>query len=390
MIAVLASLAAVLSLSLPGQTVSIDDVGASLRNDPVYVDPQAERGFSPAEADQLRAEIRDAGTPVFVAVLPESASASAEDTLDELLSSTRLAGTYAVVQGDAFRANSTVVRGAGALASTAFQANRDAGTFVVLRSFVTEVSDVAAGGAVPSGGGGTAPSGGADDGGEGSLLPLALLGGGGVALWVWSRRRRRQDNRTVQAEFDADVQLLRAELSVLADDVMRLEPEVVTHPEARADYEAATIRFRAAGAALDYADEQIDLIRVDRVLREAEYAMSRARALVEGREPPAPPSQLRQPGLHDEPALTVDRRGQPVYVDAGTFYGGGGWFGGGSGLFSGLLLGSMLGGFGGFGGGFWGGGHHGGMGGDGGGGGWGGDLGGGDWGGGGDIGGGDW
>lgn len=383
-LALLGTLTALISLLLPGQAVSLDDVGAALRSDPVYVDPTAERAISPAEADQLRAAIRDAGTPVFVALLPESAAASPEDALEDLLASTQLAGTYAVVQGDAFRANSTVVPDAGSLASGAFQANRDAGTAAVLTAFVADVSDLAGGGSAPEAGGETAPAGGGDDG-DGSLLPLALLGGGGVALWAWSRGRRRTGRRTVQAEFDADVQLLRAELSVLADDVMRLEPEVVTNPDARADYEAATIRFRAASAALDYADEPIDLIRVERVLREAEYAMSRARAILDGREPPTPPSDLRHPGRHDEPALTVDRYGQPDYVGTGTFYGGGGWFGGGGGLFSGLLLGSMLGGFGGM----WGGQGHGDIGGwesgD-----WGGGLGGGDWGGGDGIGGGDW
>jgi hypothetical protein len=242
---------------------------------------------------------------------------------------------------------------------------------------------------------GDGETGAGDDGDGGSLLPLALLGGGAVGLWAWSRSRRRTDRRASQAEFDADVQMLRAELSVLADDVMRLEPQVVTVPEARADYEAATTRFRAASAALDYADEPVDLVRVDRVVREAEYAMSRARAIVEGREPPTPPAELQRPGRHDEPALDVDDTGQPVYVGAGPFYGGGWFGGGGGGLFSGLLLGSMLGGMGPFG---WGGGlHHdhggwsdGGGWGDGGGGGWDGGFGGGDWGGGGDIGGGDW
>lgn len=388
MIAAVLSLVAAVSFAVPLQATSLDDVGAALRSDPVYVDPQAERAITGAEADQLRAAIRDAGTPVFVAVLPGTAAASPEDALDDLLAATQLAGTYAVVLGDAFRANSTEIGGAGGLASGAFQQHRDAGTAAVLEAFVADVAAARAGAA---GGGagdaGSEPSDGGDSGG--SLLPIAVLGGGGVALYAWSRSRRRGARRTAQAEFDADVQLLRAELSVLADDVMRLEPLVVTHPDARPDYDAATARFRAASAALDYADEPVDLVRVDRVVREAEYAMSRARAIVDGREPPAPPEDLRRPGRHDEPALDVDRDGTPVYVGAGPFYGGG-WFGGG-GLFSGLLLGSMLGGFGPFG---WG--HHGGWGGgtaDGGWGGggddWGGGFGGGDWGGG-DIGGGDW
>ena len=384
MVATLVSVVATLALALPLQTATLDQVGEELRQDPVYVDPQAERSLTTAEADQLRAAIRDAGTPIFVAVLPRSAASSGEAALDTLLRSTQLAGTYAVVVGDEFRANSTELGGVGGLASSAFQQHRDDGTSAVLETFVGSVSSAATSSGAPAGRDG-GPS---DGGGEGSsLLPLALIGGGGVALWAWSRSRRRTNRRVDQAEFDADVQLLRAELSVLAEDVMRLEPEVVTKPEARQDYEAATTRYRAASAALDYADEAVDLVRVERVVREAEYAMSRARAILQDREPPPPPTVLRQPGRHDEPALAVDRRGEPVYLGAGPFYGGLGWFGGGGGLFSGLLLGSMLGGFGPFG---WGG-HmsHGGWGGGGGGGdGWGGGFGGGDWGG--DIGGGDW
>lgn len=389
MLAALASLLA--ALLLPGQAVALTGVGEALRRDPVYVDPAAERSLTQAEADQLGAAIRDAGTPVFVAVLPEDAAASPEAALDDLLDATGLAGTYAVVLGGSFRANSTEVPGAGAMASSAFQQHRDRGTLAVLEAFVADVAATARGAGSAGGGGGPVPS---SDGGDGgaSAFPWLLLGGG-VALFAWSRRRRRHDRRSTQAEFDADAQLIRAELSVLADDVMRLEPQVVTNPDARDDYEAATQRFRAASAALDYADEAVDLVRVERVVREAQYAMSRARAILDGRQPPAPPEELQRPGRHQEPALAVDRYGQPVYAGGGPFYGGG-WFGGGGGLFSGLLLGSMLGGWGplGWGGGWGAGGgwsDGGGGGGDGWGGGFGGGFGGGDWGGG-DIGGGDW
>lgn len=393
MLAAAASLVAALTLALPAQTVTIDEVGEALRSDPVYVDPNAERALTAGEADELRDAIRQAGTPVFVAVLPGSlagSDAAAGALLEDIRDATRLSGTYAVVVGDHFRVGGP--GNADAIATSAFQEARDEGAGAVLLTFVDRLSQEAGGGGVVDrrGGDGTAVN--DDDGGGGSsLLPIALIGAGGVGLLALSRRRRRADDRVTKAEFDADVQMLRAELSVLSDDVMRLEPEVVTTPEARQDYEAATTRFRAASAALDYADEPVDLVRVERVVREAEYAMSRARAIVAGHEPPPPPDDLRRRGRHDEPALDVDEYGQPVYVGAGPFYGGS-WFGGGGGLFSGLLLGSMLGGFGPFG---WGGHHHvygdgGGDGGFGGGGDWGG-MGGGDWGGGGgDIGGGDW
>jgi hypothetical protein len=140
--------------------------------------------------------------------------------------------------------------------------------------------------------------------------------------------------------------VLRAELSVLADDVVRLEPHVALKEEARDDYEAATHRYRVAQAALDYADEPVDLVRVQRVVDEANWSMSRARAILAGRKPPDPPVPLQRPGPHGEPAVGVQDGQRPVYVDSPAPFRSG-WFSAGGGLFSGLLMGTMLGGFGG-------------------------------------------
>jgi len=69
------------------------------------------------------------------------------------------------------------------------------------------------------------------------LLPLVLLVAAGALLFVWSRRRRRQrayaDHAQLEQAMASDRQMLRAQLSVLSDDVMRLEPEVTLHPEGR-------------------------------------------------------------------------------------------------------------------------------------------------------------
>ena len=145
---------------------------------------------------------------------------------------------------------------------------------------------------------------------------------------------------------------------MLASDVVALEDQVDLHPEARPDYDAAVMRYQSAQAAIERADDDVDFVRVRRVIDEGRYAMNRARAIVEGREPPAPPAELTRPGSHNEPPVQVDEQGQPFYAGAGVpFYGGGGWFGGGGGLLTGLLLGSMMGGgFGGWGGGYYGGG----------------------------------
>jgi hypothetical protein len=178
------------------------------------------------------------------------------------------------------------------------------------------------------------------------FLPFALL----LLMVALARRRvRRSGARSRTSPAGAETtneQVLRAELSVLADDVVRLEPQVALKEEARDDYEAATHRYRVAQAALDYADEPVDLVRVQRVVDEANWSMARARAILAGRQPPDPPVPLQQPGPHGEPAVGVQDGRRPVYVDSPAAFRSG-WFSAGGGLFSGLLMGTMLGGFGG-------------------------------------------
>jgi hypothetical protein len=54
---------------------SLEEVVDALTADHVYVDPAAEAALSPADADELRARIRDADIgPVYVAILPADAA----------------------------------------------------------------------------------------------------------------------------------------------------------------------------------------------------------------------------------------------------------------------------------------------------------------------------
>jgi hypothetical protein len=176
------------------------------------------------------------------------------------------------------------------------------------------------------------------------LLPLAFF----VALLALASagRRRRASATRAERSKEPDPHLIRAELSVLADDILRLEPRVALCEAARNDYEAAAYRYRVAQAAVDHGDDPVDLRRVQRVVDEATWSMARARATLEGRPPPEPSRPLRQPGLGGEPAVRLDERGEPVYVGSPATFSSG-WFSGG-GLFGNLLLGSMLGGFGGW------------------------------------------
>jgi hypothetical protein len=73
--------------------------------------------------------------------------------------------------------------------------------------------------------------------------------------------------------------------------------------------------------------------------------MSRVRAILDGRRPPDPPPRLQQTGSRGEPAIGLDDRAQPAYIDSVTPFRSG-WFSLGGGMFGGLLLGSILDDFG--------------------------------------------
>ena len=245
----------------------MDAVAEQLRNDPVYVDPVAERELSESEIEDVREAIGEAWTPIYIAVLPADAADGAggdpAEVARQLSASVGRPGTYGVIVGDSFRAGSSELPTgqAGELAVDALESGGD-DTAAVLVDFVGLVSAAAAD---AESGGSDGSSGSSDDGGSSILLPVLLVGGAGAAgLWAWrsSQKRKAAAAERARAE-EADRQMLRAELSVLADDVVRLEPEVELHPDARSDFDAAVSRYRAAQAALDYADQPVDLVRAE-------------------------------------------------------------------------------------------------------------------------------
>ena len=245
------ALVAVGGMAAGATAVVIDDVAQALQSDPIYVDPDAERALSAEEVDDVRAAIGSANTPIYIAVLPAAAADAAggdpAEVASQLAAAVGRAGTYAVVVGDRFRAGSSELPAgqAAELARQALDAQGD-DTSGVLVDFVQRVGDAAAG---ESGGG--SGSGDGEGGGGGGGFPWlgVLLAGGaaasGYSIWRGSQRRKAEAAERARAE-EADRQMLRAELSVLADDVVRHETEVQLHPEAQADYDAAVNRYRAA------------------------------------------------------------------------------------------------------------------------------------------------
>jgi hypothetical protein len=268
--ALLLTLAALLALAAPAAAQDpVDQAVEALRDDSVYVDPEAERALSDSEAEALRARIEDEGVPVKVAILPASAG-DAEQVATELRQAT--GATAAVVVGNSFRVDGS--RQIENAASAAFEANSGEGVAAVLLDFV----DRAAGGAGDGGG---------EDGGigAGGIVLLGALGAGGVAILASRRRRRREE----AAEFAEVKENARDDLVALGEEIRALELDMElpgASPEAKADYETAVTAYGRADQAWRLAQKPDDLEPVGAALEEGRWAMQSARARLEGRQPP--------------------------------------------------------------------------------------------------------
>jgi hypothetical protein len=342
----------------------LDRAVTGLESDPVYVDPQAERALSAADADRLRAEIdAHGGGPIFVAVLSDATNAETgggpEGLLQRLQQLVGRGGVYAIVVGDHFRAGSTDLASgeAGRLATQALDAKRSDGVTAVLLDFVDRV--------------GAARRGDAGGGSNVGWWPLLVVAG--VVLLVFRGFRRR---RAAAGDVAAVKQAAREDLVALAEDVQELEPRVAGDADARRDYDAALEQYSRASSAFDRARTPEQLRPVAAALDEGRWLMASAEARLEGRPVPerraacffdprhgpsvrdvdwAPPGgQPREVPACAACALRVEEGGEPQsrqvlvggaatpYWAAGPLYGG--YFGG---FFPGLLVGSWFGGFGG-------------------------------------------
>ncbi len=388
--ALLASLVVLLVLAAPAgaQQGVLDRAAEALKTDRVYVDPDA---GSDVDADALRSQIEEAGTDVRIAVLPESAG-PATQVAGALAQQLGEGGTLAVVVGSELRAGPSA--DARRAAGEAVAAQSGQGAQAVLSEFVERDAD--AGGI-----------------GVGTLILIGVAGGGAAVAIGGSVRRQRRREAEELAEVKDNA---RDDLVALGDDIRALDVDIEmpdASPAARADYETALNAYDRADQRWRLARKPAELEPVGEALEEGRWAMSSAKARLEGREPPErrPPcffDPRHGPSTRDVewapldgaprsvPACEADAQrvdrgedpearhvtvgGQSVpYWSAGPAYAPfmGGFYGGG--LLPGLLIGTALGGG-------WGGSGGDGGGDAGGGGDWGGgDFGGGDFGGGGDF-----
>ncbi len=135
---VIAPTVAVSSAHAAVDTDEVTAVAEQMRaGDPVVSVPGAENALSPAQVDSLTTQVIASEVPIFIGVFPESAAGTqtTDDVLIALNEQVGLAGVYAVVVGDQFRAGSTS-GSATDLATRAFQAERDNGVEAVLSEFI--------------------------------------------------------------------------------------------------------------------------------------------------------------------------------------------------------------------------------------------------------------
>jgi hypothetical protein len=384
----LISLAFLLLVASPAQAEGVlERAGETLKLDPVYVHPDAERAISDSEADNLRDLIsKENAGPLYIAVLPASAAdeagGSPDAALAKLASSVGEPGVYAAVIGDSFRAGATggmLPRGrAGALAREAFDAKRGDGTAAVLEDFVRRVGAARGNNGSETGVGASGGAGdGKDDGGGRGWLWLGLLAIPAALIGLGRRRRRREE----AAQFAQVRQVARDDVVGLGEEIRSLDMDMEmpnADTEAKQHYGLAVERYQQAEQALEGARRPEDLQGVSEPLEEGRWAMEAARAEMEGRAAPerrppcffdprhgpsvadvewAPPGgeprsvpacaadavRVRDGQDPDTRHVSVNGRDVP-YWQAGPAYGpfAGGFFGGG--LVPGLFLGSLLGG----------------------------------------------
>ena len=297
LVPLVSSLALVALLAGPAQAGRyVDRAVASLGRDPVYVDAGARKAIAAASVSALRERVRQAGTPVYVAVLPAAALREAGGNADRLaqaiVAALRGGGTVAVSAGGRTgAASSTLDPGiAGTTVRAAGQAHRGDLAATML-DFVGR-ADVAAVAGEPFW---------RTVWDQPLVRPIALVVGGLILVTlvdvvVVSMLRRRRSGRT--SGFGDVRALAREDIVALGDDLRNLDVGLEAesdNPQAIRDYTRAYESFQQAVEAFERAAGPNDFAPVSTALEAGRYYMTLARARFEGGEIP----QRRPPCFFD-------------------------------------------------------------------------------------------
>ncbi|MEU3599454.1 hypothetical protein ABZ714_12095 [Streptomyces sp. NPDC006798] len=273
------------------------DVGAALRQGPVYVDPRARAELSARDADALADRIRDADKPLFVAVLPETPDYDPATVLATVRAETGITGLYAIRLGDGFDAGAD----AAVLAPRAVQNAVDtvrtpaaASAAAELNAFADLVLPQLRGSAPGSWSGGGA--------GSMNTVPLivfgALLVAGGAGGYAVLRRNRRRKRAEERAALDRLRVVVDEDVTAFGEELDRLDfhpAEPGADDAARADYERALDAYDRAKSLMAAAARPGDVTAVTRTLEDGRFSL----ALLDARRTGRPPPERRPPCFFD-------------------------------------------------------------------------------------------
>ncbi|MBT2397989.1 hypothetical protein [Streptomyces sp. ISL-100] len=372
--------AAVLAVAPGAQAATgLDAAADSLRQGPVYVDQRARDQLPPREADALEEKILDAGKPVFVAVLPQSAEFPEDGLLADLRTKTGITGVYAVRLGDAFDAGAdSAVMSRQAVDNLTASVEPAGGLDAVtqLNTFVDDALDQARGGAPNTWDGASQ--------GPSSVVGLVTFGlvlvAGAAGVFLVAKRNRGRRAAQERAALEKVRVVVDEDITAFGETLERLDfhpAEPGADDAMRADYERALDAYERAKSAMAKATKAGDARAVTQALEDGRFSLAVLAARREGkplpeRRPPCFFDPRHGPSTADvdwAPAGGTTRRvpvcaadatrlaegqdpmsrmvetadGRRPYWEAGPAYAP--WIGGyyGGGLLPGLLMGTMLG-----------------------------------------------
>ncbi|MFI1565655.1 hypothetical protein ACH4ZX_21825 [Streptomyces sp. NPDC020490] len=373
----LALVLAALTVTAPRAEAATDVsvIAAALRQGPVYVDPAASAQLSAGDADALARRIKDAGKPLFIAVLP--ADHPTRNLFADLRTATGVTGLYGIRLGDRFdaRADSSVM---------SVPARQNLVASVQGEDAKTQLNDFADRALAGMGGSAPASWGSPSDGGgvpvTGLIVGGAVLVAGGAGVYTLARRNRRRRAEEQRAALEKLRVVVDEDITAFGEELDRLDfhpAESGADDAMRADYERALDAYEQAKTAMAAAARPEDVRAVTRALEDGRFSLAQLAARREHRplperRPPCFFDPRHGPSVADAvwtpaagaprevPVCAADRArladgrdpavrevdtqyGRRPYWDAGPAYGpwAGGYFGGG--LLPALLVGTMLG-----------------------------------------------
>ncbi|MGV4927261.1 hypothetical protein K2224_30695 (plasmid) [Streptomyces sp. BHT-5-2] len=363
----------------------LDTVAESLKKSPVYVDPRVRDQLPDADRDALARKIRDAGKPVFVAVLPDAPEFPRTTLMRNLRTKVGITGVYAVhIGAGGFNAGAdrqVLPHNAVYNLKTAAQDSHRGDTKGMVTDFAQQAAAQARG---------EAPSSWAEgDGGDGGSATGLLVGGavvvaGGVGGYALLRRARKRREERERAELEALRVVVDEDITAFGEELDRLDfnpSEPGATDAMRTDYTGALDAYDLAKTRMAEARRPEDVRPVTEALQDGRFALATLAARRTGAPLPerrlpcffdprhgpsttdvqwAPPGGAPRPvpacaadatrvadGLEPMTRTVRTAGGPQPYWDAGPAYSpwAGGYFGGGSvltAMVAGTVLGSVL------------------------------------------------